>query len=113
VTPEGTNFGVFSASAKECRLLCSITLTTRARRRRLLLILSVVADLSAFDWEGDRPIHRLFLCEMHVSGLTRHLSSGLVGAHQGRYLGVIDKIPYLRDLGVTAVEIFTARFGRK
>jgi len=70
---------------------------------------SVVADLSVFDWEGDRPIHRLFrdtvIYEMHVGGLTRHPSSGVVDAHRGTYLGVIDKIPYLRDLGVTAVEL--------
>ena len=70
---------------------------------------SVVADLSLFDWEGDRPIHRLFrdtvIYEMHVGGFTRHPSSGVVDAHRGTYLGVIDKIPYLRDLGVTAVEL--------
>jgi glycogen operon protein len=42
---------------------------------------------------------------MHVGGLTRHPSSGVVDAHRGTYLGVIDKIPYLRDLGVTALEL--------
>jgi glycogen operon protein len=70
---------------------------------------SVVADLSLFDWEGDRPIHRLFrdtvIYEMHVGSLTRHPSSGVVDAHRGTYLGVIDKISYLRDLGVTAVKL--------
>ncbi len=70
---------------------------------------SVVVDLSVFDWEGDRPIHRLFrdtvIYEMHVGGLTRHPSSGVVDAHRGTYLGVIDKIPYLRELGITAVEL--------
>ena len=70
---------------------------------------SVVTDLSLFDWEGDRPIRRLFrntvIYEMHVGGLTRHPSSGVVFARRGTYLGVIDKIPYLQDLGVTAVEL--------
>jgi glycogen operon protein len=42
---------------------------------------------------------------MHVGSLTRHPSSGVVDAHRGTYLGVIDKISYLRDLGVTAVKL--------
>jgi glycogen operon protein len=70
---------------------------------------SVVADLSVFDWEDDRPIHRLFrdtvIYEMHVGGLTRHPSSCVADDRRGTYLGVIDKIPYLRDLGITAVEL--------
>jgi glycogen operon protein len=42
---------------------------------------SVVADLSLYDWESDKPINRLFrdtvICEMHVAGFTRHPSSGV------------------------------------
>jgi isoamylase len=70
---------------------------------------SVVADLSLFDWEGDRKINRLFretvIYEMHVAGFTRHPSSGVPEAHRGTYLGVIEKIPYLVSLGITAVEL--------
>jgi isoamylase len=70
---------------------------------------SVVADLSLFDWEGDRPVNRLFrdtvIYEMHVAGFTRHPSSGVTAALRGTYLGVIEKIPYLNSLGVTAVEL--------
>jgi isoamylase len=70
---------------------------------------SVVADLSLFDWEGDRKINRPFretvIYEMHVAGFTRHPSSGVSEAHRGTYLGVIDKIPYLLSLGITAVEL--------
>ncbi len=70
---------------------------------------SVVADLSLFDWEGDKPINRLFretvIYEMHVAGFTRHPSSGVAAALRGTYLGVIEKIPYLKSLGVTALEL--------
>jgi len=70
---------------------------------------SVVADMSLFDWESDEPINRLFrdtvIYEMHVAGFTRHPSSGVAAANRGKYLGVIEKIPYLQSLGVTAVEL--------
>jgi glycogen operon protein len=41
--------------------------------------------------------------EVHVRGYTRHPSSGV--AHPGTYAGLIEKLPYLRDLGVTAIEL--------
>ena len=70
---------------------------------------SVVADLSTFDWEGDTPLKRPFrrtvIYEMHVAGFTRHPDSGVAAAKRGTYLGVIDKIPYFQELGVTAVEL--------
>jgi glycogen operon protein len=70
---------------------------------------SVVADLSLFDWEDDKPINRLFrdtvIYEMHVAGFTRHPSSGVAAAKRGTYMGVIEKIPYLQALGITAVEL--------
>jgi len=70
---------------------------------------SVLANLKTFDWEGDRPLHRLFrksvIYEMHVEGFTRHSSSGVAPAKRGTYLGVIEKIPYLQGLGITAVEL--------
>jgi len=70
---------------------------------------SVVADLSLFNWEDDKPINRLFrdtvIYEMHVAGFTRHPSSGVGPANRGTYLGVIEKIPYLQNLGITAVEL--------
>src|SRR5438309_540245 len=46
---------------------------------------------------------RLVIYEMHVRGFTKDTTSGV--AHPGTYLGVIDKIPYLKSLGVTAVEL--------
>jgi glycogen operon protein len=70
---------------------------------------SVVADLSLFDWEEDKPMNRLFrdtvIYEMHVAGFTRDLSSNVAAAHRGTYLGIVEKIPYLQSLGVTAVEL--------
>ncbi len=70
---------------------------------------SVVVDLHAYDWEGDMPLCRPYaetvIYEMHVGGFTRHPSSGLPAEQRGTYAGVIEKIPYLRELGVTAVEL--------
>src|SRR6185295_3458885 len=43
--------------------------------------------------------------EMHVRGFTRHPSSGVDEARRGTYAGLIEKIPYLKDLGITAVEL--------
>jgi glycogen operon protein len=70
---------------------------------------SVVADPGRYDWEGDRPLHRPFaetvIYELHVRGFTRHPSSGVAPGKAGTYAGLIEKIPYLRDLGITAVEL--------
>jgi isoamylase len=60
-----------------------------------------------FDWQGDvHPRHSwqdTVIYETHVRGLTVHPSSEVV--HRGSYLGLVEKIPYLRALGITAVEL--------
>jgi isoamylase len=70
---------------------------------------SVVGDPSRYDWEGDLPLNRPFaetvIYELHVAAFTRHPSSGVPSAERGTYAGLIQKIPYLKDLGVTAVEL--------
>jgi len=70
---------------------------------------SVVADPRGYDWEGDMPIKRPYsrtiIYEMHVAGFTKHPSSGVPIDKRGTYAGLIEKIPYLQDLGVTAVEL--------
>jgi glycogen operon protein len=70
---------------------------------------SVVVDPAAYDWEGDRPLRRpaaqTIVYEMHVRGFTRHPSSSLHDSLRGTYAGVIEKIPYLQQLGVTAIEL--------
>ena len=70
---------------------------------------SVVVDPSAYDWEGDAPLRRpsaqTIIYEMHVRGFTRHPSSGVGERTRGTYAGLIEKIPYLQQLGITAVEL--------
>src|SRR5690348_7917107 len=70
---------------------------------------SVVVNSSDYDWESDRPLRlpsaRTIIYEMHVRGFTRHASSGVHEDRQGTYAGLIEKIPYLRELGITAVEL--------
>jgi glycogen operon protein len=70
---------------------------------------SVVADPSRYDWHGDRPLNRssenAVIYELHVEGFTRHPNSGVPAERRGTYAGLVDKIPYLADLGVTAVEL--------
>jgi glycogen operon protein len=70
---------------------------------------SVVADPAQYDWEGDAPLRRPFaetvIYELHVRGFTRHPSSGVAAPVSGTYAGLIEKIPYLKDLGITAVEL--------
>lgn len=70
-------------------------------------IRSVVVDLKDYDWEGDERLNRdmadSIIYEVHVGGFTKDPSSGV--KHPGTYVGLIEKIPYLKSLGVTAVEI--------
>ena len=70
---------------------------------------SVVVDLSTFDWEGDQPLRHPFsttvIYELHVAGFTRHPNSGVTEEKRGTYLGLVEKIPYLQSLGITAVEL--------
>jgi glycogen operon protein len=85
----------------------------QAARRRgdnaAVAMKSVVADPRRYDWEGDRPLHRPFaetvIYELHVRGFTCHPASGVAPGKRGTYAGLIEKIPYLQDLGVTAVEL--------
>ncbi len=60
-----------------------------------------------FDWEHDQPLNiplvDSVIYEMHVRSFTRHVSSAV--ANPGTFAGVVEKIPYLKKLGVTAVEL--------
>lgn len=68
---------------------------------------NVIIDLDAFDWEEDTPISRpmaeTVIYEMHVGGFTRSETSAV--ENPGTYQGIIEKIPYLKALGITAVEL--------
>jgi glycogen operon protein len=70
---------------------------------------SVVADPDRYDWEEDKPLGRPFagtvIYELHVRGFTRHPSSGVAPEKRGTYAGLIEKIPYLKELGITSVEL--------
>ena len=70
---------------------------------------SVVVDSHTYDWEGDTPLRcpssRTIIYEMHVRGFTAHNSSGVSEKKRGTYAGLIEKIPYLQQLGITAVEL--------
>ncbi|WP_092220455.1 glycogen debranching protein GlgX [Desulforhopalus singaporensis] len=60
-----------------------------------------------FDWQHDKPLKIPFsetiIYELHVRGFTRSPSSGVKAP--GTYLGLTEKIPYLKELGITAVEL--------
>ncbi len=60
-----------------------------------------------FDWGNDQPLNiplaDSIIYELHVRGFTRHPSSNV--EHPGTFLGLIEKIPYLKELGITAVEL--------
>lgn len=66
----------------------------------------VVVD-EKYDWEGDTPLairsEKAILYEMHVGGFTRHPSSQV--KNPGTFVGLIEKIPYLKQLGITHVEL--------
>ena len=70
---------------------------------------SVVVDPRNYDWEGDTPLRKPFanamIYEMHVAGFTRNPNSGVDPSIRGTFAGLIEKIPYLIDLGITAVEL--------
>jgi isoamylase len=60
-----------------------------------------------FDWQGDlpprHPWSKFVIYETHIRGLTIHPSSGV--EHPGTYRGLMEKIPYFKGLGVTAIEL--------
>ncbi|MGH9144032.1 MAG: glycogen debranching protein GlgX [Vicinamibacterales bacterium] len=66
-----------------------------------------IVDAASYDWEGDRPlrrpIHESIIYEIHAGGFTRSPSSGV--ARRGSFAGIIEKIPFLQALGVTAIEL--------
>jgi isoamylase len=63
--------------------------------------------LDEYDWEGDRPLsirsENSVIYELHVGGFTRHPSASV--QHPGTFAGLIEKIPYLQQLGITHVEL--------
>jgi isoamylase len=61
-----------------------------------------------FDWGTQLPprhTHDAVVYELHVKGFTARANSNVPREKRGTFLGLIEKIPYLRDLGVTVVEL--------
>lgn len=61
---------------------------------------------TSYDWEGDRilkiPLHEVVAYSLHVRGFTKHVSSGV--SNRGTFAGVIEKIPYLKELGINQIQ---------
>lgn len=72
-------------------------------------IKSVVVDTGEYDWDGDKHLNihytETVIYEMHVKGFTRHPNSVVSEERRGTYAGLIEKIPYLKKLGINAVEL--------
>ncbi len=60
-----------------------------------------------YNWDGDKPLEipakDLVIYEMHVRGFTKHDSSGV--RYKGTYSGIVEKIPYLKKLGINCIEL--------
>jgi len=99
----GWDFGAacgYDLSAPERDLVCS-------KVDNAGVMPKCVSTHEHFDWHDDRPLRHPWLktviYEMHVRGLTIHSSAGV--EHPGTYRGLTEKIPYLKELGVTAIEL--------
>ena len=61
-----------------------------------------------FDWQGSQYSHHesdAIVYELHVRGFTKNPNSGVDPSRAGTYAGLVDKIPYLKELGITVVEV--------
>ena len=90
---------VAHCSVQDVRLATSLQMF---KRRAVSVVIG-----RTFDWQGVAPPRHLWtdsiIYETHVRGLTQHVSANV--EHSGQYLGVVEKIPYLKSLGITAVEL--------
>jgi len=70
--------------------------------------LGVLTGRIAFDWKGDVSPDReadAIIYELHVKGFTKNPNSGVHPSRAGTYSGLVEKIPYLKELGITVVEL--------
>lgn len=83
---------------------------TAAKRRQVFAssIRRGVVTANHYHWGNDRPLHRAYaetvIYELHVRGFTRH-ETAQVSAAPGTFAALVEKIPYLQSLGITAVEL--------
>lgn len=73
------------------------------REEEIKLRGSFLANCETFDEDAalNTPYHDMILYKLHVRGFTKHESAGV--EHPGTYLGLVEKIPYLKELGVNAI----------
>lgn len=66
-----------------------------------------IVDVKKYNWEGDKPLNRplndTIIYEVHVGAFTKSPSSKC--KYPGKFIGLIEKIPYLKSLGITAIEL--------
>lgn len=95
----GELWGEISVDQK--KLLGEDDLSPLKRRHRSLMV-----DYD-FDWEDDKPLNvplsETVIYELHTRGFTRRENSGV--KFPGTFLGLVEKIPYLKELGITAIEL--------
>ena len=95
-SPKKLDFGVICQPMGKKELVCPDAPA---------IVKCLVTD-NSFDWEDDRPLYHpwsdLVIYEAHVRGLTLSPTAG--SKSPGTFLGVIDKIPYLKELGINAIE---------
>jgi len=68
----------------------------------------LTAHRTGFDWSGDGAVDHesgAIIYELHVKGFTRNPNSGVDSSRAGTYSGLVEKIPYLKELGITIVEL--------
>ncbi|MDJ0681084.1 MAG: glycogen debranching protein GlgX [Xenococcaceae cyanobacterium MO_167.B52] len=74
----------------------------------------IVVDPSDYDWEDDyhprTPYASSIIYELHIAGFTSHPNSGVSEKKRGTFAGLIEKIPYLQQLGITAVELLPIHY---
>lgn len=101
---EGSVYKSFAASPT--RDIDTIFIKDRKIQSAELFPKCVVIDDDEFDWEGDRPLgiplEKSIIYETHLKGFTASPTSSVKAA--GTYKGFTEKIPYLKSLGITAVE---------
>ena len=73
-------------------------------------LISSAIRMENFKWENDRilmyPYEKSIIYQLHVRGFTKHTSSGV--RKKGTFEGIVEKIPYLKELGITAIELLPA-----
>lgn len=69
-----------------------------------------VLDFEEYEWENDKPLalpyHEIVMYSLHVRGFTKHSSSKV--KNKGTFEGIIEKIPYLKELGINQIELMPA-----